>query len=452
MKRDLPKYPKYKSSGITWVGSIPAAWSIYKLKFCADIVDCKNRTPEVLPDGKFLVVRTTNVKSGRLILDGAHYTDENNFRDWTKRGIPAAGSVLFTREAPAGEVCLVPEDLPLCLGQRMMNFIPHKNLLSGFASYFFQSKGVSQFIEASSDGSTVSHLRVRQVYDFPICLPSIIEQKALVAFLNRETAKIDRLIQVRREQLERLQEQRMAVIHYAVTKGLDPKARMKSSSIDWLGEVPETWAVKKMRFAVKFKGGGTPSKDNLAFWAGTIPWVSPKDMQSFLITDAEDHITSAALSESATSLIDHNSVLMVVRSGILRRRIPVAINSLDVALNQDMKALQPKTKLLPQFLMLLIHGNEEQLLTLWRKQGSTVESLEHHLMADTFIPIPPLQEQQAIVAHIERETHKIDALTEKYRREIELLEEYRAALISHAVTGKIDVRGVVTEDDAQETL
>ena len=118
------------------------------------------------------------------------------------------------------------------------------------------------------------------------------------------------------------------------------------------------------------------------------------------------------------------------------------MNTVDVALNQDMKALQA-TKIDARFLMFFILGNQEQLLILWRKQGSTVESLEQPQMGSTFVVIPPTPEQQAIVAHIDLETTKIDNLIAKYQRELELLAEYRASLISHAVTGKIDVRGLV---------
>lgn len=165
-------------------------------------------------------------------------------------------------------------------------------------------------------------------------------------------------------------------------------------------------------------------------------------MKSLEINDAEDHVTSEALADSASSLVEAGSVLVVVRSGILRRCIPVAMNTVAVALNQDMKAFQAH-KVDARFLMFFILGNQEQLLILWRKQGSTVESLEQPLIGSTAISLPPKLEQQAIVAHIDSELEKIENLICKYSRELELLTEYRASLISHAVTGKIDVRGLV---------
>lgn len=151
-----------KDPGIEWLGAIPAHWKISKLKFESKIVDCKNRTPEYFPNGEYLVVRTSNVRNGELLTEPALHTDQENFEEWTKRGIPPAGSILFTREAPAGAVCLVPAEIKLCLGQRMMNFIIDDHAMTEFILYFLMSNNFQQYIEAVSSGSTVTHLRVEQ--------------------------------------------------------------------------------------------------------------------------------------------------------------------------------------------------------------------------------------------------------------------------------------------------
>src|SRR5215216_6538832 len=118
--------------------------------------------------------------------------------------------------------------------------------------------------------------------------------------------------------------------------------QMKNSGIEWLGRIPDEWEIRRLKYVVGFSGGGTPSKDNAGFWDGDIPWVSPKDMKSDVVIDSEDHITAEGLRNSATQLIPPGSVLVVVRSGILRHTIPVALNAVPVALNQDMKALLPR--------------------------------------------------------------------------------------------------------------
>ncbi|PPC77904.1 restriction endonuclease subunit S [Pokkaliibacter plantistimulans] len=189
----------------------------------------------------------------------------------------------------------------------------------------------------------------------------------------------------------------------------------------------------------RFSGGGTPTRDNREFWNGDIPWVSPKDMKSEFITGAEECITAAGLSGSSSSMVPAERVLMVVRSGILKHTIPVAINSLPVALNQDMKAIWLDTDYLSsRFFMRWVQGLNDDLLKIWLKQGATVESIEQDYLSDTLMPVPPVSEREQIVQCLDRETTRIDALIEKKTRFIELLREKRQALITHAVTKGLD--------------
>ncbi|MDD2999961.1 MAG: restriction endonuclease subunit S, partial [Candidatus Riflebacteria bacterium] len=164
------------------------------------------------------------------------------------------------------------------------------------------------------------------------------------------------------------------------------------------------------------------------------------DMKSFLIEDTEDHITEDAVKASATNLIPANTLLVVMRSGILIHSIPACIIKYKMAINQDLKAFLPLIPLSSAYYARLIEGHQKQLLTEWRKEGATVESLDMELIRNFQIIIPPINEQQAIAAFLDRETAKIDALSDKVATVIERLKEYRTALISSAVTGKIDVR------------
>ena len=271
--------------------------------------------------------------------------------------------------------------------------------------------------------------------------PELEEQTAIATFLDRETAKIDGLIAEQEKLITLLAEKRQATISHAVTKGLNPAAPMKDSGVAWLGEVPAHWSLPKLKHFASFAGGGTPSRDNLAFWDGDIPWVSPKDMKFELIEGAEECITEVGLNSSSSNLVPPGRVLMVVRSGILKHTIPVAINRVVVALNQDMKAIRFAEKCCDShFFMRWVQGLNDVLLLAWAKQGATVESIEHSYLAETIIPLPPVVEQTAIAAFLDRETAKIDGLIAEQEKLITLLKERRAALISAAVTGKIDVR------------
>ncbi len=216
-------------------------------------------------------------------------------------------------------------------------------------------------------------------------------------------------------------------------------AKYKSTGVDWLSNVPFHWTLPKLKHFASFKGGGTPSRDNLAYWGGSIPWVSPKDMKVEVLTEAEESITEAGLENSSSGRVPAGRVLLVVRSGILKHTIPVAINVVEVALNQDMKALEFDTeRCAPAFFLRWVQGLNASLLLAWAKQGATVESLEHCYLQETVVPLPPLHDQLTIVDFLDRETAKIDALIEEQKRLIELLREKRQAVISQAVTKGLD--------------
>lgn len=210
-----------KDSGIEWLGEVPAHWEVKKLKHVAHIIDCKNRTPEYFDDGEYLVVRTTNVKKQSLVLDDALYTNERDFKIWTERGVPPVGSILFTREAPAGEICIVPAFTKLCMGQRMMNFICHQSNYTNFLFDYLTSDCLKRYIESEAAGSTVSHLRVEQVYNIPIVIPSNSEQKNIDEMVGVMKAQYSRLIDDAECSLVLLQERRTALISAAVTGKID---------------------------------------------------------------------------------------------------------------------------------------------------------------------------------------------------------------------------------------
>jgi type I restriction enzyme, S subunit len=217
-----------KDSGVEWLGAIPAQWERKPAKaVCQRIIDCKNRTPEYNKDGDFPVVRTTDVKDGKLSLAQCLRTDEKNFRAWTLRGAPQRNDILFTREAPAGEAALYDGTEPICLGQRMMYFrVNPEVLVSRFLLYSIYGALVKGYILAGSGGSTVTHLRLGQVYNLPLLIPPVTEQSAIVAYLDGHTTTIDRMVAKVREGIERLQEYRTALITAAVTGKIDVREQM----------------------------------------------------------------------------------------------------------------------------------------------------------------------------------------------------------------------------------
>ena len=198
------------------------------------------------------------------------------------------------------------------------------------------------------------------------------------------------------------------------------------------------WPVIRLKHVARLRGGGTPSKENDAFWSnGDVPWVSPKDMKRRIITETEDYITEAAVDSSATSYVEAGSPLMVVRSGILRHTLPVALAGCRVTLNQDMKAFQLNDRLDGQFFAYWIEGQSSDLLLEWRQFGATVESVDTARMMNGRIALPEIEAQKAITHFLDRETARIDGLIKKREAFLDLIAEKKAALAEYAVNGNI---------------
>ncbi|WP_373500290.1 restriction endonuclease subunit S [Desulfococcus sp.] len=212
-------------------------------------------------------------------------------------------------------------------------------------------------------------------------------------------------------------------------------SKYKDSGVEWLGEVPEHWEESKLKYLFKFVSGGTPPTEDERYWNGELPWVSPKDMKSFRIIDTEDHVTRAAVSQTSTTLVNSNTVLIVTRSGILRHSLPVAIATKEMTINQDIKGLISfKQNIDPEYMARFIEGHQAQLLSVWRKEGTTVESLETDIIKDFTMVLPPAIEQTTITDFLDREINKVDTLLVQKRALIEKLKEKRTALISRTVT------------------
>ncbi len=203
-------------------------------------------------------------------------------------------------------------------------------------------------------------------------------------------------------------------------------------------EMPSGWHRVQLGEIGRWFGGGTPSKSNSNFWTdGDIPWVSPKDMKTSRIADAQDRITSDAVANSATSLVEKGSVLVVVRSGILKHTLPVAITEREVALNQDLKAVTPNAGMRSDYLALALKAFERDILRTCCKSGTTVQNLAMPVFLRFQIPVAPEKEQLRIVAEIEKQFTRLDAGVASLRRVQTNLKRYRAAVLKAACEGKL---------------
>jgi len=332
---------------------------------------------------------------------------------------------------------------PGCVSPAYTVLRPGKPVDAGFWAYLLKSAGYIEALQAMTDGirdgKNVSYEQFGQIR-----VPSVpvSEQSFIAVFLDRETAKIDALVAEQGRLMDLLKEKRRAAISHAVTKGLNPSAAMKPSGIEWLGDIPAHWELKPLKHVVYLRSGGTPSKANLDYWDGDVPWASSKDLKSEELRDTEDHITQAALDDGAAELVASNSLLIVVRGMILIHTFPVVKALVPMAINQDLKALSPSAALDVDFLAWLLRGTSRETLGRVDEAAHGTKVLRLEAWTSMMLPIPPLEEQSEIVARLLAVLETLDTLADEAQRAIDLLLERRTTLIAAAVTGQIDVRTV----------
>ena len=317
---------------------------------------------------------------------------------------------------------------------------PGPELDGRFLYYLTVSEHFRKLGEAAMTGAA-GQKRVPEDYvrDFRAPVLPIELQRTIANYLDRETERLDALVAAKERLLGLLAEKRRALITRVVTKGLNPKAPLRDSGVPWLGEIPAHWELIALRFLVDISSGATPDTTKPEYWDGDIPWVSPKDMKRDEISDAEDHITPLAMAESTLKLIPPGAVLIVVRGMILAHSFPTAVTTQPATINQDMKALRCRHQVYPAFLCNYFRGKEVQLVALADASAHGTRKLETEVIGRFEVCVPPLAEQQAIVAHVAAETAKLDALRAATERTIALLKERRAALIAAAVTGRMQI-------------
>lgn len=270
--------------------------------------------------------------------------------------------------------------------------------------------------------------------------PPFDKQLAIASYLNVETARIDALIAEKKLLVNALAELKKSVVLEAITTGVRRNQNFAESGLSWVNKIPKHWKTASLKRCVRLVGGHTPSTTNLAYWDGAIPWFSPKDMKSDELEDSIDHVTDAAVFETGLSIIEPGTTMIVVRGMILAHTFPVCVTKVQGTLNQDMKALVPDETLDKLYLPWLLRGVASLFLSLTDQSGHGTMALRTDRFMSERLPIPPLDEQLEIVAHLEAERLRIDQLLAHVLTELDLFAELRSSTITDAVLGRIDVR------------
>jgi type I restriction enzyme, S subunit len=321
-------------------------------------------------------------------------------------------------------------------------FKPNKELNPQFLKYQLRDKYfIDQFMISSlSVGTIQRQIKNHLLRAIQIPIPSQEEQQKIAAFLDTETTRIDNLISKQEKLIKLLEEQRKSIISHVVTKGLNPNVPMKDSGVDWLGDVPEHWKIGKIKRWFNTLSGGTPDSNNYVryYKDGTHPWLRTTDLNNGVLTSFEIGITDEAIKESSCKYVPENSVLIAMYGGdgTIGKNALLRFKS---TINQALCALIPNTHFNPEYTFFYIQFYRPYWMVN-AMGGRKDPNINQQQIQDAYFLQPPIAEQNKIVDFLKKEHSRIDIFVLKQNKLIEKLKEYRSSIISHAVTGKIDVR------------
>ena len=441
--KGLKPYLKYKDSGVKWLGEIPDHWEVKKLKHISSVQFSSVDKHTVDEENSVRLCNYTDVYNSDEITEAMDFMEASATRSEIERFRLKKGDVLITKDSESWEDIAVPaivksdmQDV-LC-GYHLAQIRAFQGI--SFGDYLFRefsSRGINDQYMVESTGVTRFGLGKYSLDNGLFAVPSIDEQKAITRFLDRETARIDSLIDKKQRLIELLKERRTELITQAVTKGLDPKVPMKDSGVEWLGEIPSHWQVMNLKRSAKIKTGTTPPSENYEYYDdGTVPWFTPGDFTDNLnLTLPSKLITEKALLDNKARIFPQFSIFLVSIGASAGR---IGLISQTSSCNQQINSISFHKHIYPKYGAYFLKSLEHVIYAL--APFSTLPIMDQDRTGNLFVLIPTIEEQHKISRFLDQETARIDSIIAKTTESIEKLKEYRSALISAAVTGKVDVR------------
>ena len=435
----MERYETYKDSGVEWIGEIPDGWKVKQIKRLSIVRRGASPRPIADPkyfdnEGEYAWVRIADVSASERYLENSTQT------------LSELGSSLSVKMQPdniflsiAGTVGKpIITKIKCCIHDGFVYF-PNLKINPEYL-YFIFSTGLPY--QGLGKWGTQLNLNTDTVGEITIPLPTTNEITAIVSYLDSKTAEIDALIAQKQRLIELYQEEKAAIINQAVTQGIDPNAPLKDSGIDWLGEIPDGWEVLPLRRLTIFvKTGGTPSgAEEHHFEVEGYNWYSPGDFSEAVYLGLSKRSLSATGKEHVY-IFPKMTVMMV---GIGATIGKVGLSEMESSCNQQINAIGCNDKINPVFAAYYLKTMRDFIVKCGK--FTTLPIINQDETKSLMVTVPSREEQTAIVQHIDTETARINAKIAKTKRIIELQKEYRTALISEVVTGKIKVSHLAVKE------
>ncbi|MDH2667659.1 restriction endonuclease subunit S [Acinetobacter baumannii] len=438
----LPRYESYKDSGVQWLGEIPNHWNVKQLKFAVTCNDeALGENTEL--DYEILYVDISSVS----LTDGIKHKEELLFENAPSRArrVVKSGDVLVstvrTYLKAITYVESAEENLIASTGFAVLR--PSEKFDSKFIGYWIQSEGMVGNIVANSVGVSYPAINSTDLVRLPIVELPLSEQKFIADFLDKRLAQVDALIAKQETLLEKLAEQRVALISHAVTKGLNPDVEMKESGIEILGNIPQQWKIKRLKFLLseKLKYGANESAES-----------EDKENPRYIrITDIDDSgnlkdetFKSLEFEKAEEYLLDDLDILLARSGATVGKSYLYKAESIGIACYAGylIRARLDQENYNPEFVNYFLQSKQYWDWISSINIQATIQNVSAEKYNDLTLAIPPLEEQKQLIEYLKNEDEKFNSAIGKGKKLVHLLNEYRSTLITQVVTGKIDVRNI----------
>lgn len=441
----MKRYDSYKDSGIDWIGEIPSHWEVKRLKFLSKVINGFAFKSEDIGEKGEKLVRIGDINNQSEFeykrINIAKYVNV----DLDKFKVSKGDVVIALTGATIGKSNVYEFQNDAYLNQRVGMFRASNQLLINYLKYTSNTESIQKPIQIDCSGSAQDNISVNQIANFGIALPPLSEQKAIADFLDEKCGQIDTAVSLKDQQIDKLKELRQSVIHKAVTQGLDANTEMKDSGVDWIGEIPKHWEVKRFRNIFSLGKGLTITKENL------------QEHGVFCVNYGEIH------SKFGFQLNPEINVLTCVSVDYLKGNRSSLLNNGDFVfadtsedlegsgnftyLNSDSTTFagyhtviaRPTKGMYSRFLAYEFDSIKFRNQVRAKVKGVKVYSITQTILKELLVWLPPLSEQEAIVFYLDVKTAEIDKAIDLKQSEITQLKSYKSSLINEVVTGKIRV-------------
>jgi Restriction endonuclease S subunits len=444
----LKPYPKYKDSGIQWIGKIPEGWEIHRLKFLLSSLESGSRETgggSQLDEGVFSLGGEHINWNGTLNLENPKLISEKYYNTMNQGKLKTNDVLLVKDGATIGKTAILKQmDYEkMAVNEHVFLMRPNRRIKPKLLYYLICGDSGFRQIKLTETGSAQGGVNqdFKGVVSFTIS-PEMKEQDILINFLDKKTAKIDALIEKDKRLIELLKEKRTALINHAVTKGLDPNVKLKDSGIDWIGEIPEGWEVRRLRFNALVNPSGKKALSNPKTLVNFLPMEKVSESGEY---EQESKAEYQDVSTGYTYFED-NDVLVAKITPCFENGKGALVNNLKFGFGfgtTEFHVIRSYSHLMPKYLFYLTKTHLFRVTGEAFMEGAAGQKrVSTDFIKDFMMTTPPLPDQTAIANFLDKATAKIDKIIKLIEKKIKLLEEYKKSLIHHVVTGRVDVRGV----------